>query len=148
MQVAWSTGEWTTLGVGSRQWVHAPGHAVFNTASSSHQGCPASLQLNACVLTTRVRIQHLPDFCQALVLECKFMLFDNPHAHLHRDIKLSNFLIDPRDGSLRLCDFGCAAPVTPQAPSSGQSGQVMGGTAWAMSPQRLQGLDDGPAGDW
>jgi len=56
------------------------------------------------------------------------------HDVIHRDIKPENLLINPVDSALRLCDFGFARTMTPDAPLTDYVA-----TRWYRAPELLLG---------
>merc|ERR1719284_183432 len=56
------------------------------------------------------------------------------HDVIHRDIKPENLLINPADNALRLCDFGFARTVTPEAQLTDYVA-----TRWYRAPELLLG---------
>lgn len=60
--------------------------------------------------------------------------FCHRHDVIHRDIKPENLLINPADNALRLCDFGFARTVTPDAQLTDYVA-----TRWYRAPELLLG---------
>jgi serine/threonine protein kinase len=68
-----------------------------------------------------------------------------PLRLLHRDLKPSNVRISP-DGSVKVLDFGIARAEFTHREAHTRS-HAFGGTEGYMSPERLDGVEDSPAGD-